>query len=232
MSHVSRWAAAALVVAAVLVVSAPVADAQTLQAVQGGQGGVRYMAMPAVPGFYMLRTPAYQKELELVDEQKKKLEEIAKAYGEELRTSSQYDWSKLRDMSAEERKAKYAEIRQQRTKLAGKYRQQIEEVLLPHQLQALKQINLRIRGPAMLHSPRVLDQLGFSEEQKEKLKSVREEMQKKMQEIQKEAMESTFELLTPKQQKQLEEMVEQGSTSYGAYWTPATPSKAQATPKK
>ena len=193
--------------------------------VQAGPGGVTVLrsATPgymAVPGFYALARPDVLKELELVGEQKKQLEEIGKKYYEQLREGSRLNWEEIRKLPQEEQKAKYAEMNEQRKKMAEEARKQVEKVLLPHQLKTLKEVNLRTYGVWMLYNARTLDQLEATDEQKEKLQKIREEMQQKIQDLQKESFDKSLELLTPKQREQLEEMTSQG---YGGVNYTVTP---------
>ena len=199
--------------------------------VAGGQGGVLAVGQPygfsSTGSFYSLRMPNIQKELELVEEQKQKVEEIIKAYYDKMREGSQYDWAELRELSTEERQKKYAEIREKRMevmKVAGKEAEEaIEKALLPHQFKALKQINLRTRGSSMLYSQAVLGQLEITDEQKEKLTKIRQQMQEKMQKLQAESQKKTLEVLTAEQREKLGEMITSGFR--GTYQRPAAPKK-------
>ena len=124
MIQVSRWLAAALLIAVIVWAGTSAAAEAAAQAVPGGrviatQPMVRY---PAVPGYYSLQMKHVQEQLELLDEQKQKLEELGKKYYEEMRAQySGQDWTKVREMSAEDRQKHYAEIGEKRKKLAEKY---------------------------------------------------------------------------------------------------------------
>jgi Spy/CpxP family protein refolding chaperone len=182
---------------------------------QPGPGGAQpkpgegpgYPMYFGVPGFYMLGMENVQKQLELLPEQKEKLREIAKKYQEDSRQVYQgHDWTKFRELPQEEQRAKYREMQERYTKLGDEAKKAAEAVLLPHQINKIKQLELRQRISGMLYNPGTLDQIGFTAEQKEKLKALREEQQKKMAELQEEMMDKTMGLLTPEQQKQLEEL--------------------------
>jgi len=202
-------------------------DNQGVATVQVGQGGATVVrsATPgyvAVPGFYALARPDVLKELELVDEQKKRLEEIGKKYYEQLREASRLNWEEIRKLPQEEQRAKYAEMNQQRRKLAEEARKEVEKVFLPHQLKTLKEINLRTYGVWMLYNARTLDQLEATDEQKEQLQKIREEMQKKIRDLQKESFDKSLEVLMPAQREQLEEMTSQGYGGVNYTVTPRT----------
>ena len=109
------------------------------------QGGVAAQPMvvrpamaqvPSIPGYYMLRMKHVQDELEITDEQLETLKELGKKYYEDMRQ----DWSGFRDLSVEERTAKYAEVREKNAKRMAQLREQIEGVLVPHQIDLLKKI--------------------------------------------------------------------------------------------
>jgi len=220
-----RFTYLAVVVLSTAVMLFPGVAPATENAEQAGQGGmavVRPLSMRygAVPGFYALNRPDVLKQLELVDEQKKQLEEIAKKYYEQLREAPRLNWQEIRKLPQEEQRAKYAEINQRRRKMAEEARKQAEKVLLPHQLKTLKEINLRTYGVWMLYNTRTLDQLEATDEQKEKLKKIREDMQQKMRELQKKSFDKSLEVLTPKQREQLEKMTSRG---YGGVNYTVTP---------
>ena len=179
------------------------------------QGGVAAQPMvvrsataqiPAVPGYHMLRMQHVQDQLELTDEQLATLKDLGKKYYEGMR----HDWSGFKDLSTEERQAKYAEIREKNQKLSEDMRKQVEEVLVPHQIDLLKKINFQSTGPYALSNPRILDQIKVSEEQKAQLAKIRGELQAKLREVQKESFEKALEVLTAEQRKALEDAALQG----------------------
>jgi Spy/CpxP family protein refolding chaperone len=166
--------------------------------------------IPALPGFWQLRMESVQKDLELVPEQIEKLKQIGKEYYEDLRAQrAQWkDWGKL---TQEERMAKYKEMREKQMKRAEAVRKQVEKVLLPHQLKALEEMNFRRMASSMLYQPRVMQNVGITEEQKAKIQKIRQEMMDKYQKLQKESLDQILKLLTPEQQQKLREQVR----SYG-----------------
>jgi len=158
--------------------------------------------IPAIPGYHLLRLEHVQKELELLDEQKEKLEQIAKRYYDQTRQN----WSDFRELSLQERQRKMAEIRQKNEERLEAVRKQTEEVLLPHQLARLKKIEFRIRATAALANPRILDQLGLSDQQKQWLEEIRAEMEDKTRQLQEEMLEKSLQLLTPEQRDNLRQI--------------------------
>lgn len=174
-----------------------------------GQGGVQQIGrsgIPSVPGYYQLGMPNVQKELELVPEQIEKLKELGKKYYEEAR-ADQNVWKDWQKMTPDERKAKSAEVREKYKKRAEAMKAEVEKILLPHQLDKLKQIDFRRRAPYALQSPSTLKKLGINDQQQEKLKQIREKLVEEYQQMQKKALDDALKVLTPEQKKQLEEQL-------------------------
>jgi len=202
MGRLPHVAALALAALAVAVVNAPaVAQVQAVQAPLVGR---------SLDPMTLMRMEQVQEELQLVDEQKAKLKEV----GEELRRQTRQQWSVLRDLSPDQRKAKYAELRQKAAARAAEARKKVREILLPHQVKRLEQIAMQLRMrwrglSGIAGDPALAEQLGLSPEQKEKLKKIAEETRQKLQEaprqIMEEAKKQAVEVLTPEQKKKLEE---------------------------
>jgi hypothetical protein len=167
----------------------------------GGSG------VPALPGYYQLGVPNVQKELELVPEQIEKLKEIGKKYYEEARADRNV-WKDWQKMTPEERKAKSAEIREKYKKRAEAVKAEVEKVLLPQQIDKLKEIDFRTRAPYALRSPWTLKQLGISDQQKEKLNQIREKTAQQYRELQKKALEDALNVLTAEQKDKLKKQLQ------------------------
>jgi Spy/CpxP family protein refolding chaperone len=108
----------------------------------------------------------------------------------------------------------------------------VGELLTPIQVRRLKQIRLQVEGPAAINSHEVATALGLTKEQRQKLKSLQEEVVVKMREVslamrglttdekrakmpevldkmhdfRKETMERTLDVLTPEQRTKLEKL--------------------------
>ena len=178
----------------------------------------------------LLRLEEVQKELELNDDQKAKLKEI----GEKALARMKEAFSGMqgfRDLSADERRAKMAELGNKARQQAEELRKEIEGVLVPHQVERIKQIALQVavrtRGAAsvILDDREVQEALGLSEEQRGKLKAIRESMAEKLQKlfrergegdqqarrdqfqsVRKEAEQQVLEVVTPEQKEKFEKM--------------------------
>lgn len=156
-----------------------------------------------------------QQELQLVDEQKDKLRTIADSARDKVRDEMRGMFEQMRDLGDEERRAKFDEIRTKFDALNADFEKDLEKVLLPHQMERLKQIDfqnkIRQRGSQAITGGDVAKALNLSDEQREKLEKraaeVQEEMQTKIRELQADARKKMFDVLTPDQQAQLRKMI-------------------------
>ena len=92
----------------------------------------------------LLQDEAVRTELDLVDEQISKLTEISSKLREDLQAANQgFDFGALRDLSEDERNARFAEIREKNEKVVAESQKEIDAVLLPHQRERLKQLQVQ-----------------------------------------------------------------------------------------
>ncbi len=199
---------AMLLVTVVLLPTVVLAAEDSRSAFQGWPGPGYYY----LPGYYMLQQEYVQKELELVPEQKKRLEEIAKKVYEDMQ-EDQKQWAKYRDMTPEERQEFFAKMRERYQKRIEDAKAEVEKVLLPHQLALLRKIEERQRLGTYLSWPQMLERLGLSEEQKKKIADIRNQTQQKTRELQQKLTEAyqesqakLLDVLTPEQRNRLEEL--------------------------
>jgi len=146
----------------------------------GGGGGGAF-GLSAMYGF-LLASPTVQKELELIDDQKAKLKEVndkAQAAMREMFSGM----GNMREMSEEDRRKRFEEMRKKGEAQAESTKKAIEEILLPHQLERLKGIALQRAGVAALNDKEIQHDLKMTEEQVAKLKAINEEAAKKAQEM-------------------------------------------------
>jgi Spy/CpxP family protein refolding chaperone len=156
-----------------------------------------------------------QQELQLVDEQKDKVRAISDDMQTKTREEMRGLFDQLRDLSAEERRAKFGEIRAKFEAINSEMEKKLDGVLLPHQLERLKQIDLqnkiRQRGASALTSGDVADALKLTDDQRDKLEKraaeVQDELQTKIRELQADARKKMIDVLTPDQQAQLQKLM-------------------------
>jgi Spy/CpxP family protein refolding chaperone len=164
----------------------------------------------------LLQDENVRRELDLVDEQVSKLRDIATKMQEDMQAQFQgFDFGSLRDLSEEERTARFAEMRKKGEEVAASAQKEIDGVLLPHQRERLKQLmvqsQMRFGADRALTGGTLAEELGITEDQKEALAKKQEEvqasLQEKMAKLRQEAQDELLSVLTPAQQAKLKSMV-------------------------
>ncbi len=196
----------ALAAAMLILAVAGLADGQVVNKERQAPRAVQPQ-IPSLPGFWQLRMKNVQEELEIVPEQIEELKALGKDYYEQMR-AQQADWSNFAKMTQEQRQAKYNQLKEKREAQADEIRKKIEKVLLPHQLKALQDINLRAVGASMLAQPRIAKSLSLSDDQKGKLQQLRQELMEEYQQLRKKSFEKTLQVLTPEQREKLKEQIQ------------------------
>ncbi len=226
MTRRTKVAFAALVAVTVCLAGA-LAEAQPGRGGPGGRGGGMFGGGGMSPTM-LLRFEQVQKEIDLSEEQKGKLTKI----GESLRDSMRERFSGLRDLSAEDREKKFREIREEMEKQTKKIEEKINDELLPHQIDRLKEIRIQVLGSRALADEEVAKALKITEKQKEDIQKAsnasREEIRalfsgmgelsaeerrekfagirEKMEKMRKDAGEAGLKVLTDEQRKQFDKM--------------------------
>jgi len=219
--------ALATLVAVTVCLAGSLAEAQPGRGGPGGRGGGMFGG-GGMSASMLLRFEQVQKEIDLSEEQKGKLTKI----GESLRNSMRERFSGLRDLSQEDREKKFAEIRKEMEEQTKKLEKQINDELLPHQIDRLKEIRIQVLGSRALADEEVAKALKITEKQKadiekgsnasreeiralfsgmgelsaeerrEKFAGIREKMEK----MRKDAGEAGLKVLTDGQRKQFDKM--------------------------
>lgn len=187
----------------------------------GGRGGGGFAGRGGDPTLGLLRIPQVKEELKIAPEQEAALTKLA-----EQARGERPEGIDFRNMSEEDRAAFLEKRRKQQEERNQQTRDQLEEVLLPDQLDRLKEISLQIRDVQALADKDVASELKISDAQKTELTEVRErlsgEMRDKMRELfssgnrdgireafgkmQEEMRKEVIAVLSSDQQKQFEEM--------------------------
>lgn len=190
----------------------------------------------------MLAMPQFGKELELVDDQVEKIrelqQEMQKQMGEIFRNAANVSGDNMGQMMREAQK-----VVRERTE------EKLAKVLLPHQVQRLKQLKLQMqlrnRGVHALAGDQLSSALGLTDEQKQQLMEKQREAQQKLQErfqqlreqMQQEVIKN---VLKPSQLQKLEKLTGEKyevkkpdySSMYSRYRPAAKEKKPAAAPKK
>ena len=160
-----------------------------------------------VPGHWSLGMANIQKEVGLTDEQKQNLKGVSDKY-QAAQTTIQQNAAQLRELPREEQQKRAAELNEQAQALDRAARRKVETVLTPQQIETLKKIDFQLQVPAILTNPSSPDQLGLSEEQRQRMRQVFEEAQEKLQLIQRETAGLALGVLTPEQKEKLRQQIE------------------------
>lgn len=156
-----------------------------------------------------------QQELQLVDEQKDKVRDLADDMRNKAGQQMRSMFRDMQDLSDEERRAKFGEIQSKAQEMAKDADKKLEGILLPHQLERLKQIDLqnkiRQRGSDALTNGDVAEALNLTDDQRDKLEKraaeVQQELDTKIKELRADARKKVIDVLTPDQQAQLQKMM-------------------------
>jgi Spy/CpxP family protein refolding chaperone len=156
-----------------------------------------------------------QQELQLVDEQQEKVQAVMDDMRTQMQEEFRERFSQMGDLSDEERRERFDEIRERMEELNADMEKRLKKVLLPHQFDRLKQIDLQTRiqtrGAAALTTGELAEALNLTDAQREKLEARAEEVQQELQEqirqLQIEARNKLFEVLTAEQRAKLESLM-------------------------
>lgn len=169
----------------------------------GGPGGMN------MGGIELLFSQQVKDEIELVGEQEDQIRELSDSMRDEMRSAFQ----DMRDLSDEERRdfmqKRMAEVRE-------KVQTQLKDILLDHQLERLKQLQLQSqlqRGNTAdaMGSDDIRQALGITDAQLEQMRAkateAEEELRRKVQEAAAEARAKVMSVLTAEQRAKWEQMV-------------------------
>jgi Spy/CpxP family protein refolding chaperone len=202
-----------------------VASAQS----RGGPGTGRQGMPPGLGGPYeLLARDDVRKELDLVDDQVKQLEGLR----ERFRTRVRESIAQIREQrSSEEGSPEQVrdELRKAIEQVNAEIQKEVSHILLPHQTKRLDQLALqfRMRGGLNALGADAIQELGITDEQREKLRTKSEELdreiRRKVSEMRRQAQDELLSLLTPEQQAKVRDMLgepfefaDQGRAAAGA----------------
>ena len=187
--------------------------------------GPGFMAWPGAGLLAPLQRETVQKDLQLTPEQIDKLKEVGKTAFRGLGEQR----PRPGNLSDEQRK----ELRTKIEARAAEIKKKIEAILTPKQMERLKEIRLQWAGPAALADPDVRKALNLTDDQKEKIKKLRQELfgkendlrkdvgklsreerrtkmadiRNKVQKLRKKALDDILALLTTEQRAQFDKML-------------------------
>ncbi len=160
-------------------------------------------------GLSMIGNSQFQEELNLVPEQKDQIKQLNKDFSKRMSDFFKGDGGRINLEDPSAIKDFLAEIKE--TKAA-----KIKEILLPHQIERLKQISLqsemKMRGDsAALTGKKLAEALDIDDEQKkkieEKAKELKTQLQKDIEKLKEKARSVLLDELSSEQRKKLESML-------------------------
>jgi Spy/CpxP family protein refolding chaperone len=138
----------------------------------GGRGGGFGFGGGGLMG--LLRMEEVRKEVEMIGDQEADVEKLQ----EELSNARRQGGGErpdFRNMSEAEREKFFADMRRRAEEQAKVAKQKLAEILLPHQMERLEEINLQVLGVRALQDQEVAVKLGISAAQKQKIDATIEE---------------------------------------------------------
>lgn len=151
----------------------------------------------------LLRRQDVRKELELLDDQIRELESYGRQVQVRMQERFRQQMQELRDAEPEQR---MQSIRETAKKLNTEIKEHVAQVLLPHQVQRLEQIERqqRMQGAGLAAWVGVAAELDISEQQRQQLRTkavaIEQEMRRKFAELRRQAQDELLSVLTPEQQ--------------------------------
>jgi len=199
-----------------------------MRIMSGGPGGFSMisgmggdMVMPAPDPYSMLGNPSVQKDLELVGDQLKEVQDMQAMFAQQMK-------EQIGDITKGGlSKEKLKELPALMESLKAQQREKMESMLLPHQVARLQQVALQSHmkqagSAGALASKQVAEALGISEDQvkklKERSKEINAKLAKDMEELKEKAKDELLNELTPDQRKKLKDMTGDKFTPQNKDW--------------
>ena len=125
----------------------------------------------------LLMMPEVQKELNITDDEKTKLQSLATDTGKAMQDGlGQVDFQSFRDMTQEERQKAFDDLRKKGEEAMKKFDVdgKVAGILDANQVKRLKELQLQREGAAALLRPEVAKKLGLSQEQQDSIKKIQD----------------------------------------------------------
>jgi Spy/CpxP family protein refolding chaperone len=156
-----------------------------------------------------------RQDLQLVDEQQEKVDALAEEIRTELQDEMREMFRGMQDLSDEERQQQFEKIRSRMQEVNADAEKRLKKVLLPHQFDRLKQIDVQMRvqqqGAGALTTGELAETLDLTDSQRERLEEraaeVEQELQEKISKLRIEARNKMLDVLTAEQRAKLESLM-------------------------
>jgi Spy/CpxP family protein refolding chaperone len=170
----------------------------------GGGGGV----------LGLLYRDDVRQDLQLVGEQQEKVDALTDEIRTELQEEMREMFRGMQDLSDDERQQQFEKIGERMAEVNADAEKRLKKVLLPHQFDRLKQIDVQMRvqqGTAALTSGELAETLDLTNAQRERLEEraaeVERELQEKISQLRIEARNKLLDVLTAQQRAKLETLM-------------------------
>jgi len=140
---------------------------------QGGPQGFGAFGGGGLMG--LLGMPEVLKEIAATDEQKGLIDDLVKDQRAAGRGGGGFNPQEFQNLSEEERRKRFEELRKQGEERAKKTEDTIKTILEPKQFARLNELRIQQEGVRALDRAEVAEKLGLSKEQKDKIAKIREE---------------------------------------------------------
>jgi Spy/CpxP family protein refolding chaperone len=156
-----------------------------------------------------------RQDLQLVDEQQENVDALAEEIRADIQDEMRDMFRQMQDLSDDERRQQFEKIRERMEEVNADAEKRLKKVLLPHQFDRLKQINVQMRvqeqGAAALTSGDLAETLDLTDAQRERLEEraaeVQQELQEKINQLRIEARNKMLDVLTAEQRAKLESLM-------------------------
>ncbi len=167
----TRLVATAAVFVALMMAAPAFAQRQGGQRQGGGFGGFGGFGGRGADALSLVQIPQVQEKLELTDEQKQQIQQLVEA----RRNQPRPDFGDFRNLSEEQRRERFTQMREEGEKRNAEVRAKLKEILVGPQNVVLDQLVIQRQGLAALLNPEVAQKLSLSAEQQEKIRTTMDE---------------------------------------------------------
>jgi hypothetical protein len=153
----------------------------------------------------LLSSAPVRKQLGFTDEQTDQLRQAFENYYQQQPARPD-----LEALPQEQQRQKIEQYQQEAVRHAEQFGQRLAQILTDEQKEQLQQITFRMTAFSLLTNPQVVQQIGLSEDQMQKLEQIREEMQAQMWQLQEQAAKQSLQVLSAEELTKLRNFLERG----------------------
>lgn len=156
-----------------------------------GRGGIESDVLP------LLRSPQVRAELKVTEEEQAFLQMVE----ENVQKKRQELFGQMRDLSPEARQERFRNLGETVRAQAADTEKQVAEVIGADRLGRLKQIQLQLAGPAALFDGRRVEELGISDEQRDRIRDAVQQVEAELRQTRRRLVEEKLQAVFTEDQK-------------------------------